>query len=146
MDHPYLINTLRRRYSHILGFIEAGMGDTAKHKADLEHLAAVLVMFHPDEKVWRIAPTRPHANRRGEKKRPVWYLAALDVMRQAGGPLTARQIAEKVLQARGMALEGAEATSAHCAILAALRRRAGREVVRVDGRPRRWMLAHGSAV
>jgi hypothetical protein len=141
MQSPNLIKTLRRRYARTLGLVEAGE-DVAKHKANLEHLEAVMLMFHPDEKAWRIAPIRPHANRRGEFKRPVWYMATLAVMREAGGPLTARQIAEKVLAARGEALDGPEAVSAHCSILAALRRRVGREVVRVEGWPRRWMLAH----
>eukprot|EP01030_Chromulinospumella_sphaerica_P023914 gene23914-23974_t len=120
MQSPNLIKTLRRRYARTLGLVEAGSGDVAQHKADLNHLAAVMRMFNPDEQVWRIAPIRPHLNRRGEPGRPVWYMATLAVMREAGGPLTARQIAEKVLAARGEALDGPEAVSAHCSILAAL--------------------------
>jgi len=138
---PQLVKTLRRTYARKLGEIAAGADDDAL-RADLEHLAAVIRMFWPGEDFAAIKPIRPRANRRGSKA-PVWFLSALDVLREAEEPLTAQEIVRRILRARGEAVEGAVAKSAECSVLAAFRRRgAALGIERVGAqRPFNWMIA-----
>ncbi len=82
---PYVVITLRRTYARKLGAILAGVGDEAELRADLDHLAAVILMFWPGEDFTAIKPVRPWENRRGSTG-AVWFLAALDVLREAGEP------------------------------------------------------------
>lgn len=137
---PQLVKTLRRTYARKLGAVRAGEGDSDALRADLEHLAAVIRMFHPGQDFAAIRPVRPHTNRRDGKWGAVWFVAALDVLRTASEPLTAQEIVARIMKARGEPLDGPAFVSAECSLLQTLSRRS--EVVRVGARrPFRWMIA-----
>ncbi len=138
---PQLVKTLRRTYAHKLGEIAAGVGDEAALRADLTHLAAVIRMFWPAQDFAAIRPIRPSTNRRGGNG-PVWFTSALDVLREAQEPLTAKEIVRRIMRARGEPEDGPEAVSAECSVLATLgRRRAEIGIVRSGTRrPFKWAV------
>jgi hypothetical protein len=104
--------------------------------SDLAHLAGVIRMFAPGEDVEAIKPIRPHSNRKGGAGRP-WTVAALDIMRTANGPLTARAIARRIVVAQGIT-DLRTLWSIECSLSSTLPKRAG--VVMADGRPKRWAI------
>lgn len=137
---PQLVKTLRRTYARKLGELRAG-SDVA---ADLEHLAAVILMFWPGEDFAAIKPVRPHASHKGGKTGAVWLTAALDVLRTANGPLTVQEIVARIMAARGEPVDpdSSAFVSAECSLIAALGRRRDAYVVRIGKhRPYGWALA-----
>jgi hypothetical protein len=125
-----LMHGLRRQYAKTLGLAEAG--DTTAPE-DLAHLAAVIRMFSPYEDLTAILPIRPY-----KPDRSRWSRDALDILREANGPMTVRDLAERVLAMRGldptwMALQGVEASLS--AVLTRLERRG---MIQGDGHPRQW--------
>lgn len=130
MADPQVLFALRRRYAELLG--RGGSSD------DLAHVAAVLLMFSPREDVAAIKPIRVYSNRKGAG-RAVWHRAAMSVLRTANEPMSAREIAARVLTALErpsdpVLLKGVENT-----IRTVLKTKAS--VVCLAGRPMRWALA-----
>jgi hypothetical protein len=129
MADNQLICGLRKQYARTLGLIAAGE-DRAE---DLEHLAAVIRMFRPDENLSRIKPVRPY-----KPQRRSWTRTALDTLRREGRPLTARELAHKVLSIEGG--EPDDLFSIEASLHATLGRLEGDGVVRVSSDPKRWTL------
>ena len=131
MADPHVLYALRRKYGELLG---RGGSPT-----DLEHVAAVLVLFNPGEDVAAIQPIRPYSHLSGKSPRKaVWMRGALDVLRTANGPMTARDIAGRVIAAAGLPYSRALHRNATASILTGLRKKAG--VTCHPGKPRRWSL------
>jgi hypothetical protein len=99
---------------------------------------AVLQMLQPGFSVAAMA-----AKRRNKSnpwfKRGTLFRSAVDVMRRAGTPMTAREIAEALIVGKAPAATRKQAIDLQAAILAALRKRDGKTVVG-DGAPARWRL------
>jgi hypothetical protein len=134
MGDFYVIAGLRRRYAKTLGLIQAG-GD---HGQDLAHLGAVIRMFSPEADLAAIAPVRPY-----RENRQRWVRDALTVLRAANEPLTAREVAKRVLAARGAPLDPRNVKRGECALYAALATLEGDGVERTSNRPKRWALGVG---
>jgi hypothetical protein len=140
---PVLVKTLRRTYARKLGMLHAKAGDQAQLTADLEHLAAVILMFWPAQDFTEIKPVRPHASHKGGQTGAVWLTAALDLLRTAEEPLTAQEIVTRIMAARGETVnaDSRAFVSAECSLIAALGRRRGAYVIRIGRhRPFRWAL------
>lgn len=131
MRNTYCLSGLRRLYAEKLG--------RGGSKADLAHIRAVIRMISPDEDFRAIKPVRPHTNRKG-KSGAVWLRAAFDVLRKANAPMTAREIAVRVLEARGETVTPETLATVQCSLLVTLRRRIGAGIVRSDTWPRQWSL------
>lgn len=129
--NTYCLTGLRRLYAEKLG--------RGGSKADLAHIRAVVRMISPDEDFRAIKAVRPHTNRKGQSG-AVWLRAALAVMRTADTPMTAREIALRVLEARGEAVTPEALATVQCSLLVTLKRRVGIGVVQHPGYPRRWSL------
>lgn len=125
MAETHVLFALRRKYAERLG-----VGD----EAALSHLAPVIRMFSPDEDLAAIKPVRPKASYRG-RSGAVWLRAGLDVLRTANEPLSAGQIAARIMSERGLSCRRVRA-SVECSLLATL----PRYVACVEGRPRRWYV------
>ena len=72
-------------------------------------------------------------------KRGTLFRSAVDVMRRAGTPMTAREIADALIADKAPQATRKQAIDLQAAILAALRKRNGKVVVGV-GAPQRWQL------
>jgi len=100
---------------------------------------AVLQMLQPGFSVAAIA-----AKRRNKSnpwfKRGTLFRSVVDVMRRAGTPMTAREIADVLVAGKAPEATRKQAVDLQAAILAALRKRNGGTVVG-EGAPARWRLA-----
>jgi hypothetical protein len=72
-------------------------------------------------------------------KRGTLFRSAVDVMRRAGTPMTARQIADALIVEKAPTATRKQAIDIQAAILAALRKRNGTTVAG-EGAPARWSL------
>ena len=137
--HP-AVKALLVLHSEIASALLANRDQWKRLTQDMKHVEAVVKMFDPAHDIRRIAVRRRKLNpwfRKGEG-----YRCALDALRKAEGPLTAREIGERMLASKGVT----DATRKQVRDLAGgiqtgLRSHEDDTVARVgDGVPMRWML------
>jgi hypothetical protein len=104
------------------------------------HVEAVIKMLDPTYNLRRISVKRRRPN--PWFKRGTAYRRAVDVLRTATEPLTAREIAERVLAAANVTNPNKEAVADLAgSVLASLRNHKGKGVQRAnEGSPARWRL------
>jgi hypothetical protein len=73
-------------------------------------------------------------------RRGTLFRSAVDVLRRAEAPMTAREIAESLIAGKALQATRKQAIDLQAAILVALRKRGGGAVVG-EGAPERWSLA-----
>lgn len=129
MADPQVIHALRRRYRELIG-----RGGSPE---DVAHVAAVLLIFRPGEDLSALARLRPYS-RAGRNSRRTWVRGALDVLRTANGPMTAREIAERLIADQGLPLTTALRINVVNSLLIGLTKKPG--VVCHPGRPRQWHI------
>ena len=132
MAENQLIFGLKRQYAKTLGFIRLG----EDRAADLDHLAAVIHMFNPAEDLTAIKPIRPY-----RPKRERWNREAIAILKASGAPMTSREIAEAILEARGIPYTYQDMKRIQCSLYADMARLEGRGVNTVADAPRRWLLS-----
>src|SRR5437764_6496638 len=106
----------------------------------MRHIEPVIKMLYPSYSLRAISVKRRRPN--PWFKRGTVYRRAVDVLRTATEPLTAREIAERVLAAAKVANPGKEALADLTgSVLASLRNHKGKGIKRTnDGAPARWKL------
>jgi hypothetical protein len=102
MEHVILIKGLRDRASEIKGQIAVLEGHIAKERANLAHVEATIRLFDPaydgkQVKPKRITASRSHYFRMGEIT-----LRCREALRDATGPTSAAEIAEKAMRDKGL--------------------------------------------
>lgn len=101
MGDTYVISGLTAKRAEVSGIIADLEKRIAQHRADLVHIDAVLRLYAPEIEPEGIAP-------KAVRKRNDWFKPGelarmvLDVLRVATSPLTVREIAEHVMQRRGI--------------------------------------------
>lgn len=125
---PQVIHALRRKYRELLG-----RGGSTQ---DVAHVAAVLLMFRPDEDLSGLLPLRSYA--RQTDTASTWLRGALDALRMANAPMSAAEIAERVIAAQGLVYSRALHRNATASILTSLKSKP--HVIRHVGRPTRWSV------
>ena len=144
MAEPHVVSALVAKRAEIAGEIHSLERRLAQLRADLIHIDAALVVFDPDAEPATIAPKRP-------VRRSAWFAAgelsrlALEMLRRAGDePLSTREIARRVMAARGLN-EGDERSLRliEKRVWNYLRRRAGGlvEIAGKEGRCAVWRVA-----
>ncbi len=100
MAEPHVVTALIRKRGEIAGRIEHAQTVLRQLIIDLDNLDATLRLFVPDIELEDIKP-RPlpprHAAFKGEVTRIVF-----ETLRQSEGPMTAQQIAQRVMAERGL--------------------------------------------
>lgn len=95
-----VLPALVTRRAELSGRIGAMQGELQQLHADLASLDAVIRQFDPEYDLGSIRPKyrrAPAAAEFGAMSR-----AVLDILRRAGGPLPARDIAERIIDERGL--------------------------------------------
>ncbi len=138
-DHP-AVPYLVRLHADLGGKILENRKE-AKRLADaMEHVEAVIRLFDPSYDVTRIAARRRYKGN-GIFKRGTILRHALDVLRKAPGPLTAREITERLLSERRATLTPKAMRSLIASVQTSLVNHDGKTVARVgDGMPGRWRV------
>jgi hypothetical protein len=131
------LHTLTQLHAELAGKIETNCKHGDKLRAQMVQVEAVIKMLAPDFSVASIA-----AKRRNKSnpwfKRGTLFRSAVDVLRRAETPMTAREIAATLIA--GKAPQATRKQAIQAAILAALRKRNGGTVIR-EAAPMRWTLA-----
>jgi hypothetical protein len=109
----------------------------------MKHVEAVLKMLQPGYNVRSISVRRRKPN--PWFKRGTVFRHGLDALRRAGRPMTAREIADAMLAAKGVRDAPNESVRVLVnAVQASLQNHDGKTVKRVgEGSPGRWRLASG---
>src|ERR1700676_2387705 len=132
------VYTLGLLHAELAGKLLANKRETIRLRTAMLQVEAVVKMLQPGFNVASIA-----AKRRNKSnpwfKRGTLFRSAVDVMRRAGTPMTAREIADTLIAGKAPQATRKQAIDLQAAILAALRERNGGAVVG-DGSPARWRL------
>jgi hypothetical protein len=135
------LHTLTQLHAELAGKIETNRHNGGKLRAQMVQVEAVIKMLAPDFSVAAIA-----AKRRNKSnpwfKRGTLFRSAVDVLRRAGTPMTARDIAAALIADKAPQASRKQAIGLQEAILVGLRKRDGGAVVG-ERSPARWALASG---
>jgi hypothetical protein len=132
------VYTLTQLHAELAGKFLENRNAAVKIKTAMLQVEAVMQMLQPGFSVKGLS-----AKRRNKSnpwfKRGMLFRGAVDVMRRAGTPMTAREIAEALIADKAPQATSKQAKDLQAAILAALRKRDGGTVVG-EGSPARWRL------
>ncbi len=132
-----MVFALRRKYAQLKGVLKYDpTNDPEGTVQACNQVGCVLRMFAPELDLSAIVPVRPY---KGERDR--WSLTAIDILRRSAQPMTARALARAVLDAKGIEPGVDVLMSVECSLHAVLERLEGAGIVRLDGAPKRWMVA-----
>ena len=132
------INTLERLHAELGGQILENKQRHGELSDQMRHVEAVIKMLDPGYSLRAISVKRRQPN--PWFKRGTVYRRAVDVLRTAPEPLTAREIAERVLLvAKVDSPKKAAVADLTGSILASLRNHVGKGIQRTnEGSPARW--------
>jgi len=134
------IQTLERLHAELGGKILENKQEHENLAGQMRHVEAVIKMLDPSYSLRAISVKRRQPN--PWFKRGTVYRRAVDVLRTAEQPLTAREIAERVLATANIAKPNKAALADLIGtVLASLRNHKGKGVQRAnEGTPARWRL------
>jgi hypothetical protein len=134
------VYTLGLLHAELAGKILANKREAIRLRTAMMQVEAVVKMLQPGFNVASIA-----AKRRNKSnpwfKRETLFRSAVDVLRRAGAPMTAREIAEALVADKAVPATRKQFVDLQAAVLAALRKRNGGTVVG-EGAPARWKLSN----
>jgi hypothetical protein len=133
------VYTLTQLHAELAGKFIENRNAAVKIKTAMLQVEAVLQMLQPGFSVRALS-----AKRRNKSspwfKRGTLFRSAVDVLRRASSPMTAREIADALIADKAPEATRKQAIDLQAAILAALRKRDGVTVVS-EGAPARWRLS-----
>ena len=132
------VYTLGLLHAELAGKLLANKREAIRLRTAMLQVEAVVKMLEPGFNVARIAKKRRNKSNPWFK-RGTLFRSAVDVMRRAGTPMTAREIAEALIAGKAPQATRKQAIDLQAAILAAMRKRNGGTVVG-EGAPARWRL------
>ena len=101
MAEPHVIGALRNKRAELAGVVSQLERQLSQQQADLTHLDATLQLFDPTIRVTEIRPRRQYMRntwfRHGECLRLIY-----DVLREAGQPVTTRDLSERIMQIKAI--------------------------------------------
>jgi hypothetical protein len=112
---------------------------------DMRHVKAVIRLFDPNYDIRRISVKRRYQCN-NIFKRGTLFRSAIDTLRKAPEPMTARELVMAMLAAKSIVEPSAKQIQAiYSGVQVSLRNNEGRGVVRAgEGMPARWALKDGS--
>lgn len=103
MAESHVVTGLVAKRSELAGLVAHHQREIERIGGDLRHLDATIKLFAPDMDL-RGVRSKEHRQRNNYFKPGEAPRVVLDVLRQAGQPLTSRKIAEQVMTAKGIEL------------------------------------------
>lgn len=140
MKQTPALYALERLHAELGGKILENRNEAKRLAQDMRHVEHVIKLLEPRFDVRRIAVRR--RNRQNPWfKRGDMFRHAIDVLRRATEPMTAREITEALLRSRGVEPDTKAVRSLFGGIQASLRNHDGVTVERIgESMPARWML------
>jgi len=140
MRETHVISALVEKFAEIKGKLKVSEKHSRDLRASLTHIEAVLKLFQPDYETAKIAAKRPKRPIRWGKRGKAWR-AALEIMKHASAPMTAREIGLQVAQKLGIEGEGEPLRYLVTSIGDSLQRGTKKGIVAQIGEyPRRWKI------
>jgi len=130
--------TLGQLHSELAGKLLANQREAKRLRTSMLQVEAVMKMLDPAVNIRLIAPKRRNTGNPWFK-RGTLYRSAVDVLRRAGSPMTAREISDALLVGKTPTATRKQEEALQAALLAALRVRNGKTVVG-EGSPAKWQL------
>jgi len=137
------VYTLGLLHAELAGKLLANKREAIRLRTAMMQVEAVMKMLNPAVNIRLIAPKRRNMGNPWFK-RGTLYRSAVDVLRRAERPMTAREIADALTAGKTPEPTRKQTANLQAAILAALRKRNGSSVIG-EGDPARWMLSHSLA-
>jgi hypothetical protein len=139
------MNTLTQLHAELAGKIEGNRKSGDKLRMQMMQVEAVMKMLNPDFSLRAISIKRRNIGNPWFK-RGTLYRAALDVLRRAQKPMTAREMMLALLDGKQPEATRKQELDLQQAILAAMRKRSGKGVRQTnEGTPALWELADKGA-
>jgi len=140
-DHP-AVDYLVRLHADLGGQILENRKEAKRLAEAMQHVEAVIRLFDPAYDIRRISARRRYKGNAWFKRGTI-LRHALDVLRKAQGPLTARQIAERMLVIKGVSSVTPKAMrSLIASVQTSLQNHDGKTVAHVgEGVPKRWQIS-----
>jgi hypothetical protein len=133
------LHTLTQLHAELAGKIETNRKSGDKLRSQMVQVDAVMKMLDPDFNARAISAKRRNTGNPWFK-RGTLYRSAVDVLRRATSPMTAREIYRTRCWPERLPLPpGSRRRALQAALLAALRVRNGKTVIG-EGSPARWLL------
>jgi hypothetical protein len=132
------MHTLTQLHAELAGKIETNRKSGDKLRSQMVQVEAVMKMLDPDFNARAISAKRRNTGNPWFK-RGTLYRSAVDVLRRAASPMTAREISDALLAGKTPTATRKQEEALQAALLAALRVRNGKTVVG-EGSPARWKL------
>ena len=133
------VYTLGLLHAELAGKLLANKREAIRLRTAMMQVEAVMKMLNPAFNVRLIAPKRRNVGNPWFK-RGTLFRSAVDVLRKATAPMTAREIADALLAGKTPPATRKQVMDVQAAVLAALRKRNGESVVG-EGAPVRWRLS-----
>jgi hypothetical protein len=130
--------TLSQLHSELAGKLSANQREAKRLRLAIFQVEAVMKMLSPEVNLRLIAPKRRNVGNPWFK-RGTLFRSAIDLLRRATAPMTAREISDALIADKAPPATRKQAIDLQAAILAALRKRNGGSVVG-EGAPARWRL------
>ncbi len=134
--------TLIQLHAELAGKFLENRNAGVKIRTAMMQVEAVLQMLQPGFNVAAIAAKRRNKSNPWFKQGTL-FRSAVDVLRRAGTPMSAREIADTLIADKAPQATRKQAIDLQAAILAALRKRNGGAVAG-EGAPARWRLPGSS--
>lgn len=132
------VYTLGLLHAELAGKLLANKREAIRLRTAMMQVEAVMKMLNPAVNIRLIAPRRRNVGNPWFK-RGTLYRSAVDVLRRAASPMTARQITDALLAGKTPAPTRKQAADVQAAVLASLRKANGKSVTGV-GSPATWRL------
>ena len=132
------MHTLTQLHAELAGKIETNRKSGDKLRSQMVQVEAVMKMLDPDFNARAISAKRRNVGNPWFK-RGTLYRAVVDTLRRAERPMTADDICKALLAGKSPEPTRKQENNLQAAILAALRKRDGKNVAG-EGSPARWSL------
>ena len=143
MGESLVVTALYRKYAEVLGELRQTEDRADSLRADLAHIAATIRLFKADFSPDSIYPKLPKTPSRW-LPRGQTIQTAIEVLKDATGPLTAKQIAEQIIERRGITDRDPKTLKAIAnTIRTTLAARRGNGIIAHDTHPRVWEIDRG---
>lgn len=140
MADTQVLFALTRKYAAMLGQLRKCQDHSEQLRIDLAHVEATIRLFRADWDASGVKATRPRLSHRWDRYGQGGR-TALDLLREAVGPMTARELAIAVMERHGLPADNEAAINAVANSLSStLKRKVGSGVIGDDARPRRWSV------
>jgi hypothetical protein len=134
----YIVIGLQRMHEEMHRRLLAATAESRKLRADMAHVEHVLKILRPDESMAPLSVKRRYAKNKFFKRGHL-IREALRIMRQEARPVSADEIALKLLAEKGVTQPTRQQRSAlRSGILTALGTHKGRNVIGNGARPQQW--------